>query len=184
MLFEEVEIARCGDESCRCASDAEDGWDGMQNMTYRRINCHDNPNGDFTVCCGHSFVYEDCSMRFSVNQRVHSALFRNCTIRGGNWDCLTLTRDGYKRFENNTFVRGITLGTPKWLVERKKVPTDWEIVLNDAVFKGKSKDEPMRVEVGETGRYRNCTFENCKLVGPKDHFTDCTIGPGCSTAEK
>ena len=27
-------------------------------------------------------------------------------------------------------------------------------------------------------------IENCKLVGPKDHFADCTIGPGCSTAEK
>ena len=184
MLFEDIEIARCGDESCRCASDAEDGWDGMQNMTYRNVRCHDNPNGDFTVCCGHSFVYENCSMRFSVNQRVHSALFRNCTINGGTWDCLTLTRDGYKRFENNTFVRGITLGTPKWSIERKKVPTDWEIVLNDAVFKGKSAADPMRVEVGLTGRYRNCMFENCQLVGPKDRFTDCKIGDGCSTAEK
>ena len=184
MLFEDIEIARCGDESCRCASDAEDGWDGMQNMTFRRINCHDNPNGDFTVCCGHSFVYENCSMRFNVNQRVHSALFRNCTIKGGSWNCLTLTRDGYKRFENNTFVRGITLGTPSWYFKRHAIKTDWEIVLNDAAFKGKSAEEPMRVEAGLTGRYRNCTFENCQLVGPKDRFTDCKIGDGCSTAEK
>lgn len=124
-----------------------------------------------------------CELKAFFLYAPQDCVWRKVRYEYGRTQGLSIV-DGYKRFENNTFVRGITLGTPKWLVERKKVPTDWEIVLNDAVFKGKSKDEPMRVEVGETGRYRNCTFENCKLVGPKDHFTDCTIGPGCSTAEK
>ncbi len=185
MLFENIDITRCGDESCRCASDAEDGWDGMQNMTFRRIKCHGNPNGDFTVCCGHSFVYEDCDMRFGVNQRVHSAVFRRCKIRGGTWDCLTLTRDGYKRFEDNVYDCGyICIGTPADIVARKKVDPDWELVLNGGVFKGKSAEEPMSVTVGQTGRFRDCTFENCVLKGPADHFTDCTVGPGCTRAAK
>ncbi len=189
MLFEDIEISRSGDESCRCASDAEDGWDGMQNMTFRRIRCHDNPNGDFTVCCGHSFVYEDCSMGFGVNQRVHSALFRNCTVKGGTWDCLTLSRDGYKRFENNVYEggkggRAITIGTPADIIARKKVVPDWELVLDRGVFRGKSTDEPLTVVVGQTGRFRACTFENCILKGPANRYTDCTIGPGCKREEK
>ena len=185
MLFEDIDITRCGDESCRCASDAEDGWDGMQNMTFRRIRCHGNPNGDFTVCCGHSFVYEDCDMRFWILQRVHSALFRRCRIKGGTWDCLTLTRDGYKRFEDNTYEgTSICIGTPADIVARKKVEPDWEIVLDGGTFKGKSADEPMTVTAGQTGRFRACTFENCVLKGPADHYTDCVIGPGCTKAKE
>ncbi len=185
MLFEDIDITRCGDESCRCASDAEDGWDGMQNMTFRRIKCHGNPNNDFTVCCGHSFVYEDCDMRFSVNQRVHSAVWRRCRIKGGVWDCLTLTRDGYKRFEDNTYDCGnISIGTPADIVARKKIEPDWELVLEGGVFKGGSADEPMTVTAGQTGRFRACTFENCILKGPANHYSDCTIGPGCTRVEK
>ena len=185
MLFEDIDITRSGDESCRCASDAEDGWDGMQNMTFRRVTCHDNPNNDFTVCCGHSFVYEDCDMRFWVMQRVHSAVFRRCRIRGGTWDCLTLTRDGYKRFEDNTYdCKAICIGTPADIVARKKVDPDWELVLNGGAFKGRSAEEPMSVTVGQTGRFRGCTFENCVLKGPADHYTDCTIGPGCTRLAK
>ena len=185
MLFEDIDFSRCGDESCRCASDAEDGWDAMQNMTFRRVTCHDNPNGDFTVCCGHSFVYEDCDMGFWVLQRVHSAVFRRCRIKGGTWDCLTLTRDGYKRFEDNTYdCKSICIGTPANLVLSKKVEPDWELVLDGGVFKGKSADEPMTVTAGQTGRFRACTFENCILKGPADHYTDCTIGPGCTRAKK
>ena len=182
MLFEDIDISRSGDESCRCASDAEDGWDGMQNMTFRRVNCHDNPNGEFTVCCGHSFVYEDCTARFGVNQRVHSALFRRCRIKGGVWDCLTLTRDGYKRFEDNIYEGSVCIGTPADIVLRKKVDPDWEIVLDGGTFKGKSAESPMTVTAGQTGRFRACTFENCLLKGPADHFSDCTIGPGCTKA--
>ena len=30
----------------------------------------------------------------------------------------------------------------------------------------------------------DCTFENCVLKGPADHFSDCTVGPGCTRAAK
>jgi hypothetical protein len=42
----------------------------------------------------------------------------------------------------------------------------------------------MSVTVGQTGRFRDCTFENCVLKGPADHFTDCKIGAGCTRAAK
>ncbi len=172
MLFEDIDISFCGDESCRCASDAEDGWDGMQNFTFRNIVCHDNPNGDFTVCCGHSFVYENCTMRWWMCQRVHSPVVRNSTVKGGRWDALTRTRNGYTRFENNVYdCKTLTIGTPANLVKRKGVKPDWEVVLNGGVFRGTG--EPMKLTAGETGYFRNCTFENVVKEGPADHYINC-----------
>ncbi len=176
MLFDTIELSYCGDESCRCASDAEDGWDGMQNFTFRNIVCHDNPNGDFTVCCGHSFVYENCSMRWHMSQRVHSPIVRNSTIKGGTWDALTRTRNGYTRFENNVYdissERGLTVGRTASAIKKGKVTPDWCVVLEGGVFRGKP-NQPIKLTAGETGYYRNCTFENVEKTGPADHFINC-----------
>ena len=79
-----------------------------------------------------------CELKAFFLYAPQDCVWRKVRYEYGRTQGLSIV-DGYKRFENNTFVRGITLGTPKWLVERKKVPTDWEIVLNDAVFKGKSR---------------------------------------------
>ena len=111
-------------------------------------------------------------MRWWMWQRVHSPLIRNCTVKGGAWDCLTRTRNGYTRFENNAYVgREFRLGTPANEIARKKIAPDWEIVLDGGAFRGASTNAPMKVTAGQTGRFRNCTFENCELVGPKDRFT-------------
>jgi len=171
LLFDGIDISYSGDESCRCASDAEDGWDGMQNFTYRNVRCHDNPNGDFTVCCGHSFVYEKCDMRWWFWQRVHSPVIRDSIVRGGTFDCLTRTRNGYTRFENNTYdLSKLTLGTADSVIKQKGVTPDWEIVLDGAVIKGKSKESPATVTAHKTGRFRACTFENCEQKGVKENF--------------
>ena len=183
MLFEDIDISRSGDESCRCASDAEDGWDDMQNMTFRRITCHDNPNGEFTVCCGHAFVYENCHMRFSMYPRVESALIRNCKVKGGSgFGCTSRQGTGYLRFENNDFARSwkIDIGSSKGLTERNGIP-EWELVIDNATFRGESEARPAQIIAQKTGRYRNCTFENCKIVGPPERFTDCKLGKGCAT---
>ena len=155
----------------------------MQNMTFRRITCHNNPNGDFTVCCGHDFVYENCHMRFSMLPRVESALVRNCTVKGGsNFGCASRKGTGYLRFENNDFAPcwEISVGSSKDLTERDGVP-EWELVIDGAAFRGKSETQQTRINAHKTGRYRNCTFENCVLSGPPERFTDCTLGSGCTT---
>lgn len=175
MLFEDVEISRCGDESCQCASDAEDGWDAMQNLTHRRIRCHDNPNGDFHACCGHGFVYEDCTMGLHLDQRVNSAVIRNCTVTGGYFPCLTFYRGGYTRFVNNVYTGGICVGMAKNIIAHKGVKPDWELVLDHGVFKGRDRDHPLTFSAGATGRYRACTFENCRLEASTNAFTDCTF---------
>ncbi len=150
--MENLEFTRCGDESCRCAYDAEDGWDGQQNATFRNIRCHDNPNGDFTICCGHDFVFDGCNMRMWVMARGQSTLFRGCTFPSADFDCTWKTRTMYSRFENCRFLNGLSLGTDE-TAERKDL--DWEIVLTDTELKG-TPEKPFKLKLGKTGRLRNC----------------------------
>ena len=172
LLFEDIDISRSGDESCRCASDTEDGWDGSQNFTYRRITCHDNPHGDFTVCCGHDFTYEDCNMRIWAMRRVGGACYRNCTIKGGEFECRYRSRLHAVRFENCRFTGSVQIGSSK--KDDKKIDqADWEIVLNGAEIVGADPAKPISVTAGTTGRIRNCTIRNAVLKGEKAHFENC-----------
>ena len=59
MLFENIEISNSGQTSANCALDAEDGWDGMQDATFRNVIFHDNPLNNWLVCAGHNFIIED-----------------------------------------------------------------------------------------------------------------------------
>lgn len=58
-LFDTIEISNSGQCSAKCALDAEDGWDGMQDVTFRNMIFHDNPSNNWLVCAGHNFVIED-----------------------------------------------------------------------------------------------------------------------------
>ena len=59
ILFENIEISNSGQASANCALDAEDGWDGMHDVTFRNMIFHDNPLNDWLVCAGHNFIIED-----------------------------------------------------------------------------------------------------------------------------
>ena len=49
-LFTDIEFTRNGQTAAFCALDAEDGWDGMQDTTFRRLNFHDNYKNEFLTC--------------------------------------------------------------------------------------------------------------------------------------
>ena len=80
-LFENIEFVGSGQCSANCAFDAEDGWDGMQDVTFRNLYFHDNPNNNFLTCAGHNFIIEDCP---SINKiyiwaRTRALVVRNTT---------------------------------------------------------------------------------------------------------
>ena len=58
-LFDNIEVNNSGQSGANCALDAEDGWDGMQDATYRAMKFRDNPSNDWLVCAGHNFIIED-----------------------------------------------------------------------------------------------------------------------------
>ena len=103
MLFENMEITRSGQSSAKCAFDAEDGWDMMQDCTFRNMDFHNNPNNEFLSCAGHNFVIENMKAgKIHLWPRINSVVIRNnnnITSLNAGYD--GITRSGYPRLENN-----------------------------------------------------------------------------------
>ena len=94
ILFENIEISNSGQCSANCALDAEDGWDGMQDVTFRNMIFHDNPTNNWLVCAGHNFIIED-----SPRIKVIYAHPRNrgLVVKNTICDSIYLANDGLLR---------------------------------------------------------------------------------------
>lgn len=112
-LFENCEWTLCGQDGAFCAFDAEDGWEQMQDCTFRKLNFHDNYLNDFLTCAGQNFIIEDMvSGKVSFWGRTNSYVVRNClNLTSANLDCGQNNNKAYSksyiRFYNNTVNNGI-----------------------------------------------------------------------------
>lgn len=102
-LVEDIEISSSGQSSAKCAYDAEDGWDMMQDVTFREMNFHDNPYNEFLTCAGHNFVIEDMiAGKIYLWPRTNSYTIRNNNnIKSITSEYENRTRTGYSRITNN-----------------------------------------------------------------------------------
>lgn len=104
MLVENCEFVNCGQTLAKSAYVAEDGADMMQDVTFRKLNFHDNPNNDFLSCAGHNFIIEEMiAGKLYFWGRTNSFVVRN----NNNISSVTIHNDsklraGYIRFYNNT----------------------------------------------------------------------------------
>ena len=113
-------------------------------------------------------------MRVWAMRRVGGACYRNCTFKGGEFECRYRSRLHAVRFENCRFTRDVQIGSSK--KDDKKIDqADWEIVLNGAEIAGADPAKPISVTAGTTGRIRNCTIRNAVLKGEKAHFENCKM---------
>ena len=107
MLIENCEFTNCGQSAAKCALDAEDGWDSMQDATFRGLDFHDNYMNDFLTCAGHNFIIDgQQSGRAYIWERTRGLVVKNCknidlTIQNGGKD--TIVRHGVYRVFNNEF---------------------------------------------------------------------------------
>ena len=190
MLVENCEFTKCGQSSAKCAYDAEDGWDMMQDVTFRGLNFHDNPNNDFLTCAGHNFIIKDMKAgKVHFWERTNSYVVRNCdNIAGANLGHTTRKRSGYVRFYDNTINGNISIGAAEdnddWPLTVKDCDingraensidnglylrcninnsTNKDNNWNTALGNGNFKDCNIKDKTGENmgGVYENCTFEN------------------------
>lgn len=134
MLVESCEFTNCGQVSARCAYDAEDGWDMMQDATFRKLNFHDNPNNEFLTCAGHNFVIEDMiDGKIYFWPRTNSYVVRN----NNNLKSASLGRDtrnynGYVRVYNNIANGSISItgGT-----------SQWPLIVKDCTINGRTQND-------------------------------------------
>lgn len=108
MLVENCEFVRCGQNLAKCAYDAEDGWDMMQDITFRRLDFHDNPFNDWLTCAGHNFIVENhVAGKIYAWDRSKDIVVRNSNCRNlGIGYSSSIKRHGISRLYNNTMIDG------------------------------------------------------------------------------
>ena len=171
MLVENCEFTNCGQSSAKCAYDAEDGWDMMQDVTFRKLNFHNNPNNDFLTCAGHNFIIEDMiDGKVYLWERTNSYVVRNCdNLDNASLGHTSRKRSGYVRFYDNTVNGNITIGADE-------ENDNWPLTVKDCNINGRAEN------IIDTGSYLRCNIgksNNKDNTGNtalgNGNFKDCTI---------
>lgn len=167
MLVENCEFTKCGQSSARCAYDAEDGWDMMQDVTFRDLNFYNNPNNDFLTCAGHNFVIENMKAgKIYFWERTNSYVVRNSdNIAGANLGHTTRKRSGYVRFYNNTVNGNISIGATE-------ENDDWICVVKDCTINGRAENTI------NTGLYLRCLIQSATNSNSNNTTLNTSLGTG------
>ena len=110
-LLNNCTIKNSGQSSATCSYDAEDGWDGMQDVFIENCRFIDCPNNGIVTCAGHNFCINNVeSDKLYMWERTRWVLIKNsnfgeATIRGGGEK--DILKHGIARFYNNT-ITGLT----------------------------------------------------------------------------
>ena len=157
MLFEGNFFTASGESSAKCAFDAEDGWDQMQDALFRRNVFRDNPvNNSILTCCGHNFVLEenDCDIHFWG--RTHSPCVRGNVVGSASFGCDSRLRSGYGRFENNRYRGPVELGR----ADAGSRVDNWDFVISGLEVDGAKGEKAPSISTGPGGRLVACTFRD------------------------
>jgi len=170
MLFEDNLFTHCGETAAKCAFDAEDGWDMMQDVTFRGNRCVDNPVNDrLLTCAGHNFVFERNACGIFLWPRTYSPCVRDNDIDSATFQCQSRAMSGYGRFERNRYGRELSLPS------HYKNYHGWEHVIAGLDVRG--ADGP-RVQAGPASRLVGCSFADAKVACPNlvaSALTNCVL---------
>ena len=188
MLVENCEFTKCGQSSAKCAYDAEDGWDMMQDVTFRRLNFHDNPNNDFLTCAGHNFVIEDMiDGKVHFWERTNSYVVRDCNnLDNASLGHTSRKRSGYVRFCNNTINGNINIEAAQEndtcsltvndcnIYGRAENTIDTGLYLRCNIGKSNIKDNNWNISLG-SGNFKDCTISNKSGENMGGIYENCTF---------
>ena len=169
MLIEGNEFTRCGEVLARCAFDAEDGWDMMQDVTIRGNRFHDNPFNELLTCAGHNFVIEKNQGDIYLWGRTLSPCVRDNDIGSAGFHCDNRTRTMHGRYLDNRYEKGLQLGL-------SDKATDWDIVVSGSFTNDTAT--PRRWTSSPTGRFRDCRFVGKGDAYVGSNFERCTFEGG------
>ena len=111
MLVENCEFTKCGYSGAFCAYDAEDGWDAMQDVTFKGLKFYGNGRNDFLTCAGHNFIIDgQLQGNIYIWERTRGLVVKNCncgSINLGSGGIENIVRHGIYRVYNNVFKEGV-----------------------------------------------------------------------------
>ncbi len=109
--FANCSFARSGENLAKCAFDAEDGWDMMQDVWIVRNKFFKNPVNELLTCAGHNFIIEDNECRMHLWSRTNGYVVRDNLFSGAFCGVAPArARTGLVRVMNNTVTGGLMLG--------------------------------------------------------------------------
>ena len=110
MLVENCEFTKCGYSGAFCAYDAEDGWDAMQDVTFKGLKFYGNGRNDFLTCAGHNFIIDgQLQGNIYIWERTRGLVVKNCNcgkINLGSGGIENIVKHGIYRVYNNEFKEG------------------------------------------------------------------------------
>lgn len=162
-LVEGCEITRSGESGAFCAYDAEDGWDMMQDLTFRKNKFYNNFRNDFLTCAGHNFVVEENEGNIYLWDRTKGYVIRNNRFINGVFGSSHRNRSLLCRIENNTFSGNVRLGddnkTDDWTI----VMRNWEASSVTCRSGGVLADADIKDQKFLTINTLNCNLENVEV---------------------
>ena len=165
LLVEGCTFAHCGWAAARCAFDAEDGWDLMQDLTFRKNTFDGNPANEFLTCGGHNFVMTENTMRVYMWDRTHDAVFRNNRIGGATFRFAWHDRTGNPQIRDNVFTKRVNL------ILVSSMPFTDYCVRDSVCEAGVSFRQEKKAK-----QDHDAYFYKCTITPPVDARTvDCTI---------
>ena len=179
MLFKGNEFCFNGEALAKCAFDAEDGWDQMQDVYFLENRCHDNPvNDSLLTCAGHNFVFERNRCGLYFWGRTYSPCVRDNDLTYGTYRCDSRLRSGYGRFENNRYSQSVAIEGPD-------SHPGWDYVLSGLDI---ASTNAFSIKLGQSGRLVGCRVANreatvahasgCVLTNCSAHFVPVTTWHG------
>ena len=156
-LFDGNEFMRSGEALATCAFDAEDGWDGMQDVFFFGNNFHDNPNNELLTCAGHNFQMIGNRANIHLWPRTYSPLVRDNDCGTASFHCANRNSTGYGRYEGNRIRKALDLGGGS-----NDLYGDWFITCDGQTFTSANPKDPFFVQGGATGVFRDCAFTGVK----------------------
>ena len=110
MLVENCEFTKCGYSGAFCAYDAEDGWDAMQDVTFKGLKFYGNGRNDFLTCAGHNFIIDgQLQGNIHIYERTRGLVVKNCNCGSINLESGgigNIVKHGIYRVYNNEFKEG------------------------------------------------------------------------------
>ena len=170
MLFEGNEFTASGEALAKCAFDAEDGWDQMQDVYFLRNWFHGNPiNNSILTCAGHNFILEKNRCAIHFWGRTHSPCVRDNDVTSATYSCDSRLRSGYGRFENNRYSKALAI-----TCGRSKTYPGWDFVVSGLDL---SSTNGFKLDLGPSGRLVGCRVANraARIANASGCvFTNCT----------
>ena len=152
-LFEGNIFTKSGEAAAKCPFDAEDGWDGMQDTTFRANKLYGNVgNNSLLTCCGHNFIFEKNEASLYFWPRTYSPCVRDSVIPYATFKCDGQVRSGYGRFERNTYLYGLDVHETKG-----RQTYGWDYAFGNFDFTANT-NKKFNLSLSKTGRIVNSMF--------------------------